>query len=101
MQKTSRDGNREGASKMHVDKETIRVTILVDRFRIVGNMFRYPGARVLDLVNIKEQAFIPITEAEVYSLSDGKLLEKVSFVGVNRNAISFFYPTEPGQGDAQ
>ncbi len=79
---------------MHVPKEKLRVTILVERFRIVGDMYRFPGARLLDLVNIKDTAFIPVTDAQIYSLSDGKLLHSTSFVGVNRNAITFFYPIE-------
>lgn len=79
---------------MHVPKERLRVTILVERFRIVGDMYRYPGARLLDLVNIKDTAFIPVTDAQIFSLSDGKLLHSASFVGVNRNAITFFYPME-------
>lgn len=79
---------------MHVPKERIKVTILVERFRIVGEMYRYPGARMLDLVNIKDNAFIPVTNAQIFSLSDGKLLHTASFTGVNRNAISFFYPME-------
>lgn len=79
---------------MHIDKEKIRITALVDRFRIVGNMYMYPGARLTDLVNVKEQAYIPITEAEIYSLGDGKLLQKAEFLGLNRNRVSFFYPHE-------
>jgi hypothetical protein len=79
---------------MHVPKEKIKVTVLVERFRIVGEMSRYPGARLLDLVNIKDSSFIPITDAQIFSLSDGKLLQSAEFVGVNRNAISFFYPME-------
>jgi len=79
---------------MHVPKEKIRVTILVERFRIIGDMYRYQGARLLDLVNIKDTAFIPVTDAHIFSLSDGKLLHATSFVGVNRNQISFFYPME-------
>ena len=82
---------------MHVEKEKMRITALVDRFRIVGDMYRYPGARLLDLVNIKEQAFIPITDAEIYSLGDGKLLHKAPFLGLNRNQVKFFYPVEPDQ----
>jgi hypothetical protein len=79
---------------MHVPKEKIRVTILVERFRILGDMYRYPGARLLDLVNIKDTAFIPVTDAQIFSLSDGKLLHSATFVGVNRNAVTFFYPME-------
>lgn len=79
---------------MHVPKEKIKVTILVERFRIVGDMYRYPGARLLDLVNIKDSAFIPITDAQIYSLSDGKLLHTAGFLGVNRNAITLFYPMD-------
>jgi len=85
---------------MHVPKEKVRVTILVERFRIVGDMYRYPGARLLDLVNIKDTAFIPVTEAQIFSLSDGKLLQTTTFVGVNRNAIAFFYPMEELPSDA-
>lgn len=85
---------------MHVPKEKVKVVFLVDRFRIVGDMYRYPGARLLDLVNIKDTAFIPVTDAEIFSLSDGKLLQKSSFIGVNRNAVNFFYPTEmPAEGE--
>jgi hypothetical protein len=79
---------------MHVPKEKVKVTILVDRFRIVGDMYKYPGARLLDLVNIKDTAFIPVTDAEIYSLADGKKLYNAPFLGVNRNSVSFFYPME-------
>lgn len=79
---------------MHVPKEKVRVTILVDRFRIVGDIYKFPGARMLDLVNIKENAFIAVTDAEVFSLSDGKKLQSVGFMAVNRNQINFFYPIE-------
>ncbi|PKQ28571.1 MAG: hypothetical protein CVT63_01950 [Candidatus Anoxymicrobium japonicum] len=79
---------------MHVPKEKIKVTILVERFRIVGDIFRYPGARLLDLVNVKDNAFMPVTDAQIFSLADGKLVHTASFVGVNRTAIMFFYPSE-------
>lgn len=79
---------------MHVPKEKIRVTILVDRFRIVGDMYKYPGARLLDLVNTKDNYFFPVTDAEIYSLADGKRLYTAPFLGVNRSSVSFFYPME-------
>jgi hypothetical protein len=79
---------------MHVPKEKLKVTVLVDRFRIVGDMYKYPGARLLDLVNVKDNPFIPITDADIYSLSDGKKLYSASFIGINRTAVSFFYPME-------
>lgn len=79
---------------MHVPKEKIKVTMLVDRFRIVGHMHKYPGARMLDLVNIKEAAFIPVTDADIFSLADGKLVHHADFIGINRNAVSLFYPME-------
>lgn len=79
---------------MHVPKEKVQVTILVDRFRIVGDIYKYPGARLLDIVNIKDTAFIPITNADIYSLADGKKLYTAGFLGVNRNAVNFFFPME-------
>lgn len=79
---------------MHIDKEKTRVVMLVDRFRIIGDMFMYPGARLLDIVNVKEQKFLPLTDAQIFSLKDGKLLHSTSFLAVNRSAVNFFYPTD-------
>ena len=79
---------------MHIEKEKIRVTAMLDRFRVVGDMYRFPGARLLDLVNIKEAAFIAFTDVEIYGLADGKLLQETQFLALNRNAIHFFYPVE-------
>ena len=79
---------------MHVEKEKIRVTAMLDQFRIVGDMYRYPGSRLLDLVNLKEATFIAFTEVEVYRLADGKLLHKSPFMALNRNTIQFFYPVD-------
>lgn len=83
---------------MHVQKEKVKVKFIVDRFQIVGNMHRYPGARLLDLVNIKESAFLAVTDAEIYSLTDGRLIQKAGFVGLNRDAISFFFPMDADSG---
>jgi hypothetical protein len=79
---------------MHVDKEKIRVAAMLDRFRIVGDVYRYPGSRLLDLVNLKEATFIALTEVEIFGIADGKLLHKSPFVALNRNAIHFFYPVD-------
>ena len=79
---------------MHVPKEKIKVTILVDRFRVVGDMYKYPGARLLDIVNIKDTSFIPVTDADIFSLADGKKLYTAYFLGINRNAVNFFFPME-------
>lgn len=79
---------------MHVPKEKIKVTILVDRFRVVGNMYKYPGARMLDFVNMKDTAFIAVTDAEIFSLADGKKLQETHFIAINRNVMSLFYPME-------
>lgn len=86
---------------MHVPKEKVKVTILVDRFRVVGDIYKFPGARLLDLVNIKDTAFIPVTDAEVFRLADGKKLFSTTFIGINRNVITFFYPMEEAEAQAQ
>jgi Family of unknown function (DUF6812) len=86
---------------MHVPKEKVKVTILVDRFRVVGDMYKFPGARLIDLVNMKDTAYIPVTEADVYSLADGKKLFSTTFIGINRNAMAFFYPMEEEEAQAQ
>ena len=79
---------------MHVEKEKIRVTAILDHFRVVGYMHRFPGARLLDIVNMKEATFTAFTDVEIYSLADGKLIQKTSFLALNFKAIQFFYPIE-------
>jgi hypothetical protein len=92
---------KEEAQVMHVPKEKVRVTILVDRFRVVGDMYKFPGARLIDLVNMKDTAYIPVTEADVFSLADGKLLFHATFIGINRYVMTFFYPMEEEEAQAQ
>ena len=86
---------------MHVPKEKVKVTILVERFRVVGDIYKFPGARLLDLVNMKDTAFIPVTDAEVFNLADGKKLFSTTFIGINRNVMTFFYPMEETEAQAQ
>lgn len=80
-----------GFGRMNVPSDEVKVTILVDRFRIVGSVHLYPGARMTDIVNADEAQFITITGAEIFNIADGNLLQKTDSLILNKNEIRFFY----------
>ncbi|MBN1288622.1 MAG: hypothetical protein JXA49_03185 [Actinobacteria bacterium] len=77
---------------MNVPQNQIRVTILVDRFRISGIIQLYPGARVTDVVNASDTQFVTVSDAEIFNIADGNLLQKTETLVLNKNEIRFFYP---------
>ncbi|MDD5448744.1 MAG: hypothetical protein PHO53_06245 [Actinomycetota bacterium] len=77
---------------MEIPEEKKKVVVLINRFRIVGNICLYPGVGLSDILNGGEQAFISIEDAEIYSLVDGKLLQSVPSLWLNRKSIDFLFP---------
>lgn len=76
---------------MNVPHNNVKVTILMDRFRIVGEMELYPGARITDVLNESTTQFLTIAGAEIFNVADGKLVHKTDPLIINKNEIRFFY----------
>lgn len=76
---------------MNVPQNSVKVTILMDRFRIVGELELYPGARMTDVFNESGKQFLTVSDAEIYNVADGKLVHKSDSLVVNKSEVRFFY----------
>ncbi|UCD70613.1 MAG: hypothetical protein JSW70_06290 [Syntrophobacterales bacterium] len=73
--------------KARVKKEKITVKIQTLQNRIEGNVYLLPNARITDMLNQEGSQFIPITDAKIYSLKSGSLVDEAEFVTINKNQV--------------
>lgn len=75
------------------DNETkMKVTILTGSYRIKGNIYLLPGARVTDYMT-EAKDFIAVTEAEVWELVvGGRQILSAPFINVSREHIQIITP---------
>ena len=69
-----------------------KIVILMENYRITGNIDLLPGARVTDFL-MECREFMAVTEAEVWDLNNRKLFSS-SFMSVNRDRIELIMPEE-------
>ena len=79
---------------MPMEQEEIRVTVFIPNYRVEGIIYMYKGGRLSDFLNTTTKAFIPITNATIYSEDDNKALGRPRFMGLNRNSIIMLYKME-------
>ncbi len=80
-------------------KDHIKVLIYISNFKILGTIHTPIGGRLTDFLNTKGlgaegEIFIPITDASIHDISDGKLVHYTSFLNVNKSKIIFIFPYE-------
>ena len=75
------------AYKSVVKKDRINTIIRTPKEKIEGYVFLLPNTRLLDLLNSTKDFFIPVSEAQVFDESTGKLLYASDFVAVNKNHV--------------
>jgi len=73
--------------KARVKKEKILVKIQTLQNRIEGNVYLLPNTRITDTLNQETCHFIPVTEAKIYSLKSGDLVDEAEFVAINKNQV--------------
>lgn len=77
------------ASDLWRSKEQQRVLVyLAKNFRIEGWAHLVKNQRLLDMVNDKDQAFIPLTNVSAVEMSSGTLMD-ADFMAINKSEISF------------
>ncbi|MBA3065809.1 hypothetical protein KJ633_00740 [bacterium] len=76
------------------DRDEINVIIYLRNCKIKGKMFLPPGGRVSDFVNSPIRQFIPVTDAEIESISGDKWSYRVRFLNLNKNEIATIFPAE-------
>jgi len=76
---------------MRVEKEKRRVSIIChDGSMVKGTIHINPGERPLDFFNDQKEAFIPVTDAEVFNAKGNLIVqksEKKTTVILNKTAI--------------
>lgn len=70
--------------KTRVKKEKVPITIKTLQNRIEGNVYLLPNTRITDMLNQEGYHFIPITDAKIYSLKSGSLVDEMEFVAINK-----------------
>ncbi len=75
-------------------RDEIGVIIYLSNCKIKGKMFLPPGGRVSDFVNSPVRQFIPVTDAEIDSISGEKWSYRVKFLNLNKNEIVTIFPEE-------
>ena len=80
---------------LRVEKSKIEAVIYTQQYRIEGEVYVPVDSRFTDYMNAEiRHGFIPITNARVYSMTEGKLLYKPPFLNVNKNFIIMAIPEE-------
>ncbi len=71
-----------------VSKKKIPVSIMTLRNRIDGNLYVAKNFRMTDMLNSSEVIFVAVTEAKIYSLETGEMIEETDFVSINKNHVT-------------
>ncbi len=79
---------------MYTTKDKLRVVVVVNNWRIEGDMHVLAGSRLTDALNSKSKDFLAITDALVFDALSGKQLFKPEYLAVNRDAVSVVFPLE-------
>ena len=70
--------------KARVKKEKIPIKIQTLQNRIEGNVYLLQNTRITDMLNQEGYHFIHITDAKIYSLKSGSLVDQAEFVAINK-----------------
>jgi len=78
-------------------RDKLEVVIYTRTHKIVGTVHTMPASRLVDFMNSKAaDLFIVVTDANVYTLPEEKLLQSAGFFAINRKAIMMVFPKSPG-----
>ena len=76
------------------ERERIEVVIYLRSCKIKGVLHLPPQGRISDFINAPVRQFIPITDAEIESITEEKWSYKVKFLNLNKNEIVTIFPRE-------
>jgi len=91
------------ASELWKNKEQQKVLVYLARnFRIEGWAHLVKNQRLLDMVNDKDQGFIPLTNVSAVEMNSGTRMD-ADFMAINKSEISFImrYSEEAAPDSAQ
>ena len=85
------------AKTMQGRRDRIEVIIYTQTYKIVGIVHTMPASRLVDFMNSKmADLFIVVTNANIYTLPEEKLIQTADFFAVNKKAITMVFPKASG-----
>jgi hypothetical protein len=79
---------------MYTPKDKIRCVMIVDGWRVEGDVHVVTGSRLTDALNSRSKDYIAVTDAVVYDMTTGEELYRPSYVAVNRLTAGAVLPLE-------
>lgn len=80
---------------MHVSKEKMRIVMYTYVHRVEADLHVFQGARLTDIISAREQqAFLAVTNLEVFDIKTGDLIVKVPFANINKSQITMIHPKD-------
>ncbi|OKY76155.1 MAG: hypothetical protein BM485_02585 [Desulfobulbaceae bacterium DB1] len=77
-----------------IDKESIEVIVLTATTKIVGTIYTLPQERLTDFMSESGSSnTLPMTDASIYTLVDGKFIAKTKFLSLNKKDVSIIFPS--------
>lgn len=84
---------------MRADRDQIKVVIIAEHYKLIGNIHIVPGGRITDFLASRVSGnFIPVTDAKVYTDKEEKLILETKFLTVNASYIVMLYPLVEPKG---
>ena len=79
---------------VYTNKDRVAVVMIVNGWRVEGQMHVLSGSRLTDALNSKAKDFLAVTDAKVFDAVTSNLLMEPAYLAVNRNSISVVYGIE-------
>ncbi len=83
----------------YASREPIEVIIYLEDCKIRGVVYLPPGGRLSDFINVASRQFIPVSSAEVESITPGvEWSYEVDFLNLNKDFIVSMFPVTAYKG---
>ncbi len=82
---------------MRVEKNCLKTVIYTAKFKITGQIYILPQERLTDFLTASSSIFLPLTNAEIRTVENDKIIAKTNFLNLNKNEVTIIYPAEDGE----
>ena len=82
---------------MRVEKNSMKTIIFTARFKITGEIYILPQERLTDFLTAGTSIFLPVTNAEIRTIKDDKIIAQTKFLNLNKNEVTIIYPARDSE----
>ena len=82
---------------MRVEKNSLKTVFFTDKFKITGQIYILPQERLTDFLTAGTSSFLPVTDAEIKTIDNDKIIAKTKFLNLNKNEVTIIYPAKDGE----